>query len=429
MECVLKDLIVVSKDGEWGKGESFTESVEMLAIRGTDFEDVRFGNTASTPRRHIQRHIAERKTLQPWDVIIEAAGGTKDQITGRTVILRPQLFSCSDLPLTCASFSRFIRFNTELCDPEFMFWYLQYLYASGAMHAYHTQHTGVARFQWTTFSEREPLSLPPLPTQRRIAGILSAYDELIENSQRRIKILEQMARGLYREWFVHFRFPGHEGHPRVASAVGEIPAGWEVRKLSELLNVDKGVSYNGAGLTEDGNPMVNLKNIQSGGGFRRDATKPYSGDFKSRHTVKPGDVVVANTDLTQAGNVVASPALIPHLSNDKPILISHHLYAVRPVQGTPQLFIYHLMLTDDFRGYAKGFAIGTTVLGLPKEGILNYEFACPPLALVCNFVARVSPINELVETLHERIQTLRRTRDLLLPRLLAGQVELAEVDE
>ncbi len=61
--------------------------------------------------------------------------------------------------------------------------------------------------------------------QRRIAGILSAYDELIENSQRRIKILEAMARALYREWFVHFRFPGHEDHPRVASPLGEIPQG------------------------------------------------------------------------------------------------------------------------------------------------------------------------------------------------------------
>ena len=67
--------------------------------------------------------------------------------------------------------------------------------------------------------------VPPLPVQRRIAGILSAYDELIENSQRRIKILEAMARALYREWFVHFRFPGHENHPRVASPLGEIPQG------------------------------------------------------------------------------------------------------------------------------------------------------------------------------------------------------------
>ena len=65
-----------------------------------------------------------------------------------------------------------------------------------------------------------PVRVPPLPVQRRIAGILSAYDELMENCQRRIRILEEMARALYREWFVHFRFPGHEIVPRVASSLG-----------------------------------------------------------------------------------------------------------------------------------------------------------------------------------------------------------------
>ena len=82
--------------------------------------------------------------------------------------------------------------------------------------------------------------LPPLPVQRRIAGILSAYDELMENSQRRIRILEAMARALYREWFVHFRFPGHEKLPRVASPLGDIPQGWEVKKLGEVLEFNYG---------------------------------------------------------------------------------------------------------------------------------------------------------------------------------------------
>ncbi len=84
------------------------------------------------------------------------------------------------------------------------------------------------------------------------------------------------------------------------------------------------------------------------------------------------------------------------------------------------------MLTEDFRGFAKGFAIGTTVLGLPKEGILNYTFACPPLSLIRDFVACISATHELIETLHERCENLRRTRDLLLPRLLSGQLNLKE---
>ncbi len=287
---------------------------------------------------------------------------------------------------------------------------------------------GVAQQHFNIGAARElEVSLPARSAQDRIAGILSAYDELIENSQRRIKILESMARALYREWFVHFRFPGHEHHPRVPSPLGEIPKGWEVRKLGDLIGIDKGVSYNGAGLTEDGNPMVNLKNILAGGGFRRDATKPYSGDFKPRHTVKHGDIILANTDLTQAGNVVASAALVPRLAADRPILISHHLFAIRLPERIPAAFIYHLLLEDAFRGFAKGFAIGTTVLGLPKEGVLNFVFAFPPEDLIMEFSKHVAPSHQLIETILERIDNLRRTRDLLLPRLLSGQIDVEAI--
>jgi type I restriction enzyme S subunit len=91
----------------------------------------------------------------------------------------------------------------------------------------------------SAFSDIE-INVPTLPIQRRIAGILSAYDDLVENSQRRIKILEEMARRLYREWFVHYRFPGHEGCRLVQSPLGEIPEGWEVGRLDEVLVLQRG---------------------------------------------------------------------------------------------------------------------------------------------------------------------------------------------
>src|SRR5262245_27122252 len=79
-----------------------------------------------------------------------------------------------------------------------------------------------------------PIPAPDVHAQQRIGAILSAYDDLIENCSRRIRILEAMARALYREWFVHFRFPGHEELPRVASPLGAIPKAWKVKRLSEL---------------------------------------------------------------------------------------------------------------------------------------------------------------------------------------------------
>ncbi len=271
---------------------------------------------------------------------------------------------------------------------------------------------------------------PPLIEQRRIASILSAYDDLIENNTRRIAILEEMARRIYEEWFVRFRFPGHENVRMVESELGLVPEGWQRTALSSILQIDKGLSYKGGGLTQSGVPMVNLKNILPGGGFRRDGTKLYSGTYKERHVVCAGDIVVANTDLTQAGTVVGSPALVPDLGSDT-VIFSHHIYAVRlNAEWRPaRIWVYWMMANESFKGFAKGHAVGTTVLGLPKEGVTNYRIALPPNSIVEKFAALVEPMHLLMDSLNRQIDNLRTTRDLLLPKLISGELDVSALPE
>jgi type I restriction enzyme S subunit len=420
MECVLKELIGVSKDGEWGKSEPFDNSVEMLAIRGTDFEDVRFGNTAPVPRRHVPKRIAEKKTLQPWDVVIETAGGTKNQITGRTVLLRPQLFSRSELTFTCASFSRFIRFNTELCDPEFMFWYLQHLYASGLMHAYHTQHTGVARFQWTTFSELEPLELPPLPIQHRIAGILSAYDGLIENNLRRIQILEEMARTVYREWFVNFRFPGHESVSRVESPLGSIPEGWEVKPIVDLC---ESVSYGfTASATRDrsGPKFLRITDIVPEVIDWDDV--PFceiSSEKSPKYLLEPGDIVVARTGATTG--------FAKRLNKRHPLSVfASYLVRVRTKGGVSNRMLGILMESDEYKQFIKANIGGAAQPQANAIVLTSMRVIVPPSKLAREFDRLVESFLDEIELLAVRNRNLRRTRDLLLPRLLSGIIDLSD---
>jgi type I restriction enzyme, S subunit len=104
-----------------------------------------------------------------------------------------------------------------------------------------------------------PVRVPPVPTQRKIALVLAPYDDLIENNRRRSEILEELAQRIYREWFVDFRYPGHEGIPPAGSELGQIPQGWVVVPLAEVAAVNKGLSYSGRFLTEHGQPMANLK--------------------------------------------------------------------------------------------------------------------------------------------------------------------------
>ncbi len=264
--------------------------------------------------------------------------------------------------------------------------------------------------------------VPSLIEQRRIAGILSAYDDLIENCERRIRVLDEMARILYREWFVLFRYPSHEKTPLVESPLGRIPKDWSIAPLGKHARVQKGLSYKGDGLTDEGVPMVNLKCILAGGVFRRDGVKPYSGEYKDRHRLGPGDIVFANTDLTQAGGIIGSVARVPRRGFEEGGIASHHISILRP--NDPQIHVWLLCaLRDDrFRNFVRGRASGTTVLGFRTDDAEAYELLMPPPTVCDAFTTRAAPLLDASELLEDRIDNLRKTRDLLLPRLLSGQL-------
>ncbi len=249
--------------------------------------------------------------------------------------------------------------------------------------------------------------LPPLPVQQRIAGILSAYDELIENSQRRIKILEAMARALYREWFVHFRFPGHEHHPRVASPLGEIPEGWEVKKLNDVCRLTMGQSPKSEFYNEVGDGIA----------FHQGVT-----DFGDRF---PSDRLFCTADgrIAEAGDIlfsVRAPVGRMNIANKK-IILGRGLSAIRHNHGN-QAFLWEQLrnrfIKDDMMGNGAIFASVT------KHDMQGIELVCPPTSVVEAATTQFEPLHSEIATLSQQVQNLRRTRDLLLPRLLSGQIEM-----
>jgi type I restriction enzyme S subunit len=269
------------------------------------------------------------------------------------------------------------------------------------------------------------ITLPPLPTQRKIAAILSAYDDLIENNNRRIAILEKMAEELYREWFVRLRFPGHEG----VKIVKGVPEGWEVRKIGDLVTFDKGVSYSGEGLTETGTPMVNLKCFSINGGFRRDGVKPYSGPVRPQHIIKAGDIVIANTDLTQAGDIIGNPAIVPEIGEHQQYYFSHHLNAARlnPALNY-RYYFYHLFKSPSFKGYSKGCASGTTVLGFRQGDLEKFAFFYPGEKLIKTFDELAQSLHRQIEILNKANDLQRESRDRLLARLMSGKIDVEKLD-
>ena len=250
------------------------------------------------------------------------------------------------------------------------------------------------------------IELPPVPIQRRIAGILSAYDELIENSQRHIKILESMARALYREWFVHFRFPGHESVPRVPSPLGEIPQGWEVKRLEDVAALTMGLSPKGDSYNEDGEgiPLVNGP-VEFGERF----TKQVKWTTAPTKLCKDGDLVVCVRGST-TGKFVKS---------DGEYCLGR---GVCGISSTYQCFV-DLLFENELPSLLSQTG-GSTFPSWTGPQLKSHPVVSPTPEVLLRFEALVKPMSARVLECSRKVDNLRRTRDLLLPRLLSGQVDV-----
>jgi type I restriction enzyme S subunit len=249
--------------------------------------------------------------------------------------------------------------------------------------------------------ESMDILVPPLPTQKKIASILSAYDDLIENNNRRIKILEEMAQNIYREWFVHFRYPGHEDVPMVDSELGQIPQGWEVKTVVDLVNRERpGKLFSQKTVLEQGDVPV-LDQGKSG--------------IIGYHDESPG--VLAS---------LAEPIIIfaNHTCYQRIIMFPFSaIQNVLPFRPHPQLLrnIYwlhwatkDLVAFNDYKGHWPEF--------------MAKSLPVPPYDLSDLFGGIAEQIVQLSFRLDVQTQNLRKTRDLLLSKLISGQLDVEELD-
>lgn len=262
--------------------------------------------------------------------------------------------------------------------------------------------------------------LPPLPTQRRIAGILSAYDELIGNNQRRIRILEEMARSLYREWFVHFRYPGHESVPLTDSTLGQIPQGWKVKTVADAFVISGG-----------GTPSRKEEEYWEGGTIQwfspSDLTRAGTMfmDDSSDHITERGLSQSSARMFPARSVMLTSRATIGAIAvNTHSACTNQGFITCLPNERAPLYFLFH-WLTENVPTFQR-MASGATFKEISRGVFKTIEFLQPPNELVRRFEKSVTPMAEQVLAHQRQINNLRRTRDLLLPRLLSGQVSLGE---
>ena len=359
--------------------------------------------------------------------------------------------------------------NPKIADFRFVF-YLLKLYkekikglATGAAQ----QNLNTTTIKGFTFN------FPPLLEQQKIADFLFGIDDKIYLNTQTNQTLEQIAQAIYKSWFVDFeptrakaavlaaggsaaeaqtaamaalsgQTPAalaalarqnparHQQLATLAAAFpsalvsidgyGEVPAGWEVKKVGDIAKVIKGKSYKSSELESSKTALVTLKSFNRGGGYRLDGLKEYTGTYKPEQEVFAGDLIIAYTDVTQAADVIGKPAMVMSDNRYEHLIISLDVGVVRPNNSVYKYFLYCMAMTVAFQAHTQSFCTGTTVLHLGKDAVPSFEIAVPNEFLLKKFAEISESIFAKINENIKQSVRLQNVRDTLLPKLLNGEL-------
>jgi type I restriction enzyme, S subunit len=431
--ALLRDLLVTTKDGDWGKDQPLEGHVPFKVIRGADFPEVRVGDYSTVPLCYLNESTVFRRRLEPSDILIETAGGNRDRPTGRTILVTDRALSQLGTDTTCASFCRFLRVNRQLAEPRYVYWYLQYLYSQGVMWNHQVQHTGIARFQYTKFAESTEVPLPTRKQQESIADILSTLDDKIELNRRTNETLEAMAKALFKSWFVDFdpvreKAAGRQPAGLDAdtaklfpssfedSSLGPIPKGWRVIPLPNTIEVNPTRSLS-KGVVAPYLEMSNMPtaSVRAVGWENR--------EFGSGMRFINGDTLIARiTPCLENGKT----AFVDFLEDDQVGWGSTEYIVLRSKAPLPTAYTYFLARSDDFRAHVIRNMTGTSGRQrAPAECLNAYCVVVPDAPIAGCFGEFADDCIRQIKSNDDEARTLATTRDSLLPKLFSGELSVS----
>ena len=402
MSCKLNDVceLIVdcphSTEPDEGDGYPIIRTPN-IGVGYLDLEGVQRVSRAAYDRRNI------RAVPRPNDLILarEAPAGnvgiiregTEVCLGQRTVLIRP---------------------DAEKVSPLFLNYYLN---APKQRHALLSNSNGATVSHVNMPIIRSlVIELPDRETQDRIADVLSAYDELVENNRRRIKLLEEAAQRLYREWFIDLKFPGHETTP----IVDGLPEGWGRGTLLDLAGTVRGCSYSSDEIMRGEKTLINLGNLTPFGGFRSGYEKPFSGKSREDQMVAKGDVVMGLTE--QAIGLAGYAALLPTVPDGS--VISADLVKIVPKEGVPAEFVYAILRYGRLSELISPLANGTKIKHLRPQSLSRVTTQIPSIELMQRYAVMVCPAYEQVNVCQQQVVAAREARDRLLPKLMSGEIEV-----
>ena len=246
---------------------------------------------------------------------------------------------------------------------------------------------------------------PPAPVQKRIVEILAGYDALIENNQKQIKLLEEAAQRLYKEWFVDLRFPGHTTTP----IVDGVPEGWTSMAMNDIAEYINGYAFKPSDWGTKGKPIIKIKEM--GSGITADTPRNRGEGIPAKYIVTAGDILFS-----------WSATLSAMIWDEEDGLLNQHLFKVIPHNGISREFILQSILKalDEFSNLTTGSTTKHIQRGKLKEVFVNV----PDNATMRKYESISEPMREQILTLKKQIILLKEARDRLLPKLMNGEIEV-----
>lgn len=343
---------------------------------------------------YISKQGLERSSakLIPENSVIIAMYGQGDT-AGRVAI--------NKIPLSTNQACCNLIIDSNIADYEYIYYYLSTLYDKLVS----LKNGGAQPNLNAGIIKAMEIPIPPLSTQRKIASILSNYDNLIENNQKQIKLLEEAAQRLYREWFVDLRFPGHE----TVNVVDGVPEGWKRKSAFDIADYLNGYAFKPSDWGTSGFPIIKIKEMSNG--VTSDTPRNSGESIPARFIIKSGTILFS-----------WSATLSAMIWDEEDGLLNQHLFKVTPNPGIGREFVLQTILhtLDEFQNLTTGATMKHIQRGKLKEVFVNV----PPAFLMDKYSSQSEVMRTNILCLKKQILLLQEARDRLLPKLMSGELEV-----
>jgi type I restriction enzyme, S subunit len=389
---------------------NFGTGVKVIGV--SDFQDNVKASFDDLEEINPAGVVREGHYLKDGDILFVRSNGNRDLI-GRSMFVEnpPE-------EVTHSAFSIRLRFVRKDCLPRFYAYLLRSSLFRQSL-SLHGGGTNISNLNQDILG-RLHVPLPPTPVQHQIASILAAYDDLIEINARRVKILEEIAQMIYREWFVNLRFPGRENAEMTKSRLGPIPSGWKVGTVSDLVRI----SRNGVAPKDFGEETFLHFSIPA---FDLGCMPlPEKGEKirSNKYIVVPGCVLLSKL------NPRISRIWIPAVQGTNRAIASTEFLVLIPVIADSRNYAYHLLRSDEFQGQFIGMSLGTSTSHqrVKPNDFAQMPICLPPPPLLRRFANVVEPMMRQTVALRRNTADLREIRNLVSPKLISGEVSVEELE-